>query len=243
MAVHAPVERPDFDGVEYATANDATFRVAIVDDHPMLCAGVADSFTSVAGFDVVGMAATAEGAVELAQRVQPDLMVIDINIPGDGIQAVRRISARFPEIRLMMLTAYEDAMTVMESLRAGASGYVLKGVSANELISAARSIMCGGSYVPPSLATELIGISRQSLVSPPPCNDESEPPAILSERETQILTRLSKGLSNNEIAAEIGVAEKTVKNHITTILRKLHVRNRVEAALMVVARRTPSNEN
>lgn len=222
-------EEPDV-----VASNDAVFRVAIIDDHPMLCAGVADSFASAPGFQVVGVGATADMAFDIAERLHPDLMVVDINIPGDGINAVRRISARHPGIKLVMLTAYEDAFSVMESLRAGANGYVLKGVSAAELIGAARSIMKGGSYVPPTLATQLIGISRQRL--DPPCNDDGEPQVALSARESQILARLSKGLSNQEIADEIGVAEKTVKNHVTSILRKLNVRNRVEAALMTATR-------
>lgn len=235
MPLTAPA-RPTLDhDTDVVASNDAVFRVAIVDDHPMLCAGVADSFAGAAGFAVVGVGATADMAVEIADRLQPDLMVVDINIPGDGINAVRRIAARYPYIKLVMLTAYEDAFTVMESLRAGANGYVLKGVSAAELISAARSIMRGGSYVPPTLATQLIGISRQH--AKPPCNDDGEPEVTLSTRETQILSRLSKGLSNSEIASDIGVAEKTVKNHVTSILRKLHVRNRVEAALMAAPRR------
>lgn len=235
MPSTAPAPTAADDDTDVVASNDTVFRVAIIDDHPMLCAGVADSFAGAAGFVVVGVGSTADMAVDIADRLRPDLMVVDINIPGDGIDAVRRVAVRHPHIKLVMLTAYEDAFSVMESLRAGASGYVLKGGSAAELIGAARSIMNGGSYVPPTLATQLIGISRQHLE--PPCNDDSEPEVTLSTRETQILSRLSKGLSNLEIAKEIGVAEKTVKNHVTSILRKLHVRNRVEAALMAAPRR------
>lgn len=224
---------------EYTSANDASIRVAIIDDHPMLCAGVADSFSSEPGFEVVGIGSTADSAYEIAHTLSPDLMVVDINIPGNGLRAVERIVHRMPHIRIMMLTAYDDAATVLESLRSGAAGYVLKGVSASELIAAARSIMCGESYVPPGLATELIGISRQT--STPVSNNDDEQPVILSKRETQILSGISRGLSNNEIAAEIGVAEKTVKNHITSLLRKLHVRNRVEAALLQSSRSLPQN--
>jgi len=158
------------------------------------------------------------------------VMLLDVSMPGGGVQAVREIARSFPVVKVVMLTVSEHEDDVTASLRAGARGYILKGVAARELISILRSVAAGDVYVTPSLAAtllfELSGATATSARSPLSPLDE------LTERERQILERVAAGDSNKEIASALQLSEKTVKHHMTNILQKLQVRNRVEAALM-----------
>jgi DNA-binding NarL/FixJ family response regulator len=173
---------------------------------------------------VVGQAADADGAFRVVREELPDVVLLDVSMPGGGIQAAARIAAACPATRIVMLTVSEDEDDVLAAMKAGASGYVLKGVSAGELAEVVRSINAGEVYVAPSLASGLLReMSKPRTV---------DPLAELSQRERQVLELVASGLSNQEIGLKLGLAEKTIKHYMTNILQKLHVRSRVEAALL-----------
>jgi two-component system, NarL family, nitrate/nitrite response regulator NarL len=162
-------------------------------------------------------------------------MLLDVSMPGGGVSAVREIAAAFPVIKLVMLTVSEDEDDVTTALRAGARGYVLKGVAARELVRIMRAVASGEVYVTPSLAATLLfelSGGKSGSHSASPLDD-------LTERERQILERVAAGDSNKEIGAQLHLTEKTVKHHMTNILQKLQVRNRVEAALLARASERP----
>lgn len=207
---------------------DDVIRVAIADDHPIMREGLVHVFSREEGFEVVGAGASAREAVEIAEALLPDLIFLDINMPGDGVEAARVISRNCPAVRIVILTAHDGEQHVMDALRNGASGYVLKGVSSEELISTARAVCRGESYVSPGLAARLLGTRHQQ---PLPARPGAKF-AGLTEREEEILRHVAMGMSNKEVGAHTGLTEKTVKHYMTNILQKLHARNRVEAALL-----------
>jgi len=203
-------------------------RILLADDHPLFREGVAASLAA-ADFAVIAQAGSGEAAVELAFDLHPDMVLLDVNMPGmGGIAAAARIAAALPAMRIMMLTVSENSESLLAALKAGAHGYVLKGVSASELRSIVRNVAAGEAYVTPALAAELL-----TEFSRPRTPDSF---ATLTVRETDVLDLLSQGLTNREIGDRLHLAEKTVKHHMTVILQKLHVRTRTEAALLAVQR-------
>jgi DNA-binding NarL/FixJ family response regulator len=204
-------------------------RIAIVDDHPLLRAGVARTLSEQPAFEVVGEGASADDAVRLAEELLPDVMIIDVSMPGGGIAAARRISASCPVVKLIMLTVSEDDEDVCAALQAGARGYVLKGVGAGELVEVIRSVARGEAYVSPALAARLLADGRRGDRAG---DGAADLVAGLTAREEQILRCVARGLSNKEVGRELDLQEKTVKHYMTNILQKLQVRNRVEAALV-----------
>jgi DNA-binding NarL/FixJ family response regulator len=201
-----------------------SIRIVVADDHPLFREGVVTSLGSIADMCVVGQAENADEAVRLVRDEVPDLALLDIAMPGGGIEAARKIASVSPATRIVMLTVSEDEDDLLAAMKAGASGYVLKGVSARELAAVVRSVSAGDVYVAPSLA---FGLLRE-MSKPPP----SDPVAELSSRERQVLELVASGRSNQEIGIELGLAEKTIKHYMTNILTKLQVRSRVEAALL-----------
>jgi DNA-binding NarL/FixJ family response regulator len=202
-------------------------QIAIVDDHPLFREGVAHTLGAHPDIEVVAEGGSAEDAIRVASERIPDVMLLDVSMPGGGVNAVRSIAAVFPVIKLVMLTVSENEDDVTAALRAGARGYVLKGVAARELVRIIRAVAAGEVYVTPSLASSLLfdltsGRGAQA----------ASPLEALTERERQILEGVAGGDSNKEIAARLFLSEKTVKHHMTNILQKLQVRNRVEAALL-----------
>lgn len=205
----------------------APIRVVVADDHPMFRDGVVKSLSEAGGFLVVGEAGTADEAVRLCAERDADLALLDISMPGNGIAAAERIAAAGQKVRVVMLTASEANDDVMAALRAGASGFVLKGVGSAMLAEILRGVNEGESYVPPALAARLlIEIKAPQAV-------DADPLAALSRREEQVLRLVATGLSNKEVARQLTLEEKTVKHHMTSILGKLRVRNRTEAALLL----------
>ncbi len=203
-------------------------RIVLADDHPLYRDGVSTSLSSEPGFEVVGECATADEAVSVVSNLLPDVVLLDIAMPGGGIDAAERISTACPVVKILMLTASEDENDVYAALETGASGYILKGIGGDELIAIVRAVYDGESYVSPNLAARLLidlrkggrGGSRQG-----------DPFAELTAREEQILKSVAQGLSNKEIALKLTLSEKTIKHYMTNILKKLQVRNRVEAAI------------
>jgi DNA-binding NarL/FixJ family response regulator len=199
-------------------------RVIVADDHPLFRDGVINSLRGSSNIDVVAEAADADSAVALVREQLPDVVLLDVTMPGDGIQAARVIGAACPATRIIMLTVSEDEDDLLAAMKAGARGYVLKGVSASELITVVESVSNGDVYVAPRLA---FGLLRE-MGKP----RTASPIADLSSREHQVLELVAAGLSNQEIGARLGLAEKTVKHYMTNVLTKLQVRSRVEAALL-----------
>lgn len=205
-----------------------TLQVAIVDDHPLFREGVAHTLRIQPNIEVVAEGGSAADAIQIAAERMPDIMLLDVSMPGTGLHAVREITAAFPVIKVIMLTVSEEEDDVTAALRAGARAYVLKGVPARELIRILRAVAEGEVYVTPSLAASLLF----ELTSERPTSPAANPLDVLTDRERQILERVAAGDSNKEVGTQLHVSEKTVKHHMTNILQKLQVRNRVEAALM-----------
>jgi DNA-binding NarL/FixJ family response regulator len=202
-----------------------TIRVVVADDHPLFRDGVVNSLETIAGFSVVGQAESGEEAFELATEMLPDVILLDIGMPGEGgIVAARRIAAACPATHIVMLTVSEDHDDLMQALKAGARGYVLKGISAKDLTSAVKAVAGGEVYISPALAGSLL--FEMTHDEPISLLDQ------LTEREREILKLASDGLTNREIGERLHLAEKTIKHYMTNVLQKLHVRSRVQAALL-----------
>lgn len=203
-------------------------HVAIIDDHPLFREGVAHILGAQPDIEVIGEGESAADSLQIAAEVLPDIMLLDVSMPGGGLNAVRNIARDFPVIKIVMLTVSEEEEDVTAALRAGARAYVLKGVAGRELVRILRSVAAGEVYVTPTLAANLlVGLAGSGAAQ-----HAGSPLDDLTERERQIVELVASGDSNKEIAARLYLSEKTVKHHMTNILQKLQVRNRVEAALM-----------
>ena len=204
-------------------------RILIADDHPMFREGVVQSLASEKDFAIIGQASNGKNTIEMAKELLPDVLLLDITMPDeDGITITKKISATFPVIQIIMLTASENEDDLMKALKAGARGYVLKGISAKELVKVVRTIAAGGTYISPDMATIILfELSQPS---------QPDPLSELSDREKEILKLVAKGYTNREIGTQIHLSEKTIKHYMSNILQKLHVRSRVEAALLVQKR-------
>ena len=203
-------------------------RVVIADDHPMFRSGVAQAIKNAGLFDVVGEAGNAQDAVQLTQRLHPQMVLLDVNMPGCGLQAAAAIVSADPTIHVVMLTVSETEQCVNTALEAGAKGYVLKGASSVELVRVLQGICEGEAYVTPSLAAKLLTQLRQK-----PVVRERNTLSDLTSREEEILAHAARGLTNKEIARSLTLSEKTVKHYMTNVLHKLQVRNRVEAVIQM----------
>jgi len=204
-------------------------RIVIIDDHPMFRDGVARTLNSETNIEVVGEGGNLEEAINLAQNLMPDIILLDISMPGGGIEAADAIAKTCPVVKIAMLTVSEREDDVMKSLRAGACGYILKGVGGQELVEIVSGLHYGNSYVSPDLAARMLSELKKPLLDDTADQDLF---SDLTHREEQILESISRGLSNKEIGSELGLTEKTVKHYVTNVLQKLQVRNRVEAALL-----------
>jgi two-component system, NarL family, nitrate/nitrite response regulator NarL len=214
-------------GTKPPTVN--TVRIAIVDDHPLFRDGVIATLSGDESFEMVGQGSTAEHAIQISQDILPDILLLDISLPGGGIEAAQEISRLFPYIKVIMLTASENEDHVSAALDAGARGYILKGIGASELIRTIHSVHQGESYVTPQLAGRLLTTMKRRNAAP---SVEDALPS-LTRREEQILDGVAQGKTNKEVANALNISEKTVKHYMTNIMHKLQVRNRVEAALVV----------
>jgi two-component system, NarL family, nitrate/nitrite response regulator NarL len=202
-------------------------RLIVVDDHPLYRDGVVRTLEDSGRFEIVGAGDSCASAVQLAASTSPDIAILDISMPGGGLQALAALKEKQPGIKVIMLTVSESDSDVLSALNAGASGYVLKGIGGQELAEIVGSVAGGGSYVSPALAARV-------LVAVQDGDRNSKRSAIedLSKREEQILRLVTKGKSNKEVALVLDLQEKTIKHHMTSILQKLKVRNRVEAAVL-----------
>ena len=202
-------------------------RIAVIDDHPLFREGVTRSLREIAGFEVVGEGGSSDDALRIAEERHPDIMLMDISMPGGGLAAIAPILERFPDQKIVMLTVSETAEDVARALESGAKGYVLKGVGSRALADILREIVAGESYVSPNLSARLLsGLTALSNRAA-----GAERLAELTGREREVLDLVASGLSNKRVALQLDLHEKTVKHHMTRILAKLQASNRTEAAI------------
>jgi DNA-binding NarL/FixJ family response regulator len=202
-------------------------RVILADDHALFRDGVA-SLIAAWGHEVVALASDGDEAVELAVRLRPDLVLMDVRMPGSGgIEATRRIAAADPHIAIVMLTVSEGEDDLFEAIRAGARGYLLKNLEAAEVRSMIDAVERGEAAISPATAARILA----SLAAPA---IRAHGPDALTDREREVLRAVTDGLRNKEIAAALGIAENTVKFHLRNILEKLHAGSRTELAALAV---------
>jgi DNA-binding NarL/FixJ family response regulator len=202
-------------------------RLVVVDDHPIVREGLVAVLEDEPDFQVVGTAGSAEEALALVERAQPDVLLLDLELPGaDGIAALPSLLGASPATRVLVFTAYDTDERVFGSLQAGARGYLLKGAAAAEIARAVHAVAEDGSYLEPRIAAKLVaevGAPRRAA-------------GQLSERERAVLRLVAAGLPNKQIARSLSIAERTVKFHLTSIMRKLDADNRAQAVARAAER-------
>lgn len=216
-------------------------RIMIVDDHPVFRQGVRDILETETGFEVVGEAADGQVALQLSRDLAPDVVIMDINLPTmNGLQVTRRIKGEQREIKVIMLTGYDNVEQIFHAIRAGASAYCAKDIMPDDLVKTIRMAFDGFYVVGDDILTES-GVTswlKEELAKLAGSlgTDMDDVFMPLSPREMEILKLVTKGLSNKEIAYQLGISHQTVKNHMTSILRKLDVGDRTQAAVYALGR-------
>lgn len=203
-----------------------TIQVVLCDDHTILRDGLRNLLNSEDDLEVIGEAGDGKQAIELVERLQPDVVIMDINMPElSGVEAVERLIAKHPMLRILILTMFGQEEYLFRTMQAGACGYLLKDSPVSDVIQAIRTVMKGGSVLHPELTDKLFASFREK---------EKPEGEKLSPREHEVLTTLVKGLSNKEIAERLFISETTVKLHISNIYRKLGVKSRSQAIMHAV---------
>ncbi|MCX5336642.1 MULTISPECIES: response regulator transcription factor [unclassified Streptomyces] len=208
---------------------DNPIRVFLLDDHEVVRRGVHDLLNDEPDITVVGEAGNAEQALIRVPALRPQVAVLDVRLPdGDGVSVCRELRSRMPELSCLMLTSFDDEEALLDSIMAGAAGYVLKQIRGSDLVAAVRTVAAGQSLLDPSATTRLMARLRQDQ------KKEEAPDALpgLTEREREILALIGEGLTNRQIGQRLFLAEKTVKNHISRLLAKLGVERRIQAAVI-----------
>lgn len=204
-----------------------TLHVLFADDHPLFRKGMRALLTATADIIIVGEATTGQEAIDLAAELQPDVILMDVQMPGiNGVEATRQILHTSPHIRILVVTLFEDDASVFTALRAGARGYVLKDAQEAEMLRAIRAVGNGEAIFSPSIATRLIDY----FATPRPAIAQDLFPT-LTEREREILYLIAQGCSNNDIAKQLSLSVKTVSNYLSNIFGKLQVTDRTQAAI------------
>jgi len=205
-------------------------RLMLADDHRMLREGLRRSLSDE-GFDVVGEASDGDEAVRLADSIRPDVILMDVTMPDvDGVEATRRIHQQHPEIRIVMLTMHADKSVIAEALRAGASGYLVKDCSTDEIADAVRLAASDDASLSPELATAMLHEVRR--LDPDAVADDAD--RVVTKREVEVLQLIADGCSTPEVAERLYISQKTVKNHLASIYHKLDARDRTQAVLQAV---------
>lgn len=211
-----------------------SIKVVIVDDHPLVREGLRKILEMDRDIVVIDEAGDGQGAINIVRRAKPDVVLMDINMPGtNGIEATRVIKRESPAVGVIALTIHEEEEYVLELVRAGVSGYVLKDIAPARLVETIKTVAKGHSVIDPAITTKIFGeINRMSRG-----RRAKEDWETLTEREMDVLRLISQGRSNKEIAKILTISEKTVKNHITNIFRKLQVDDRTQAVLFAIKHR------
>jgi DNA-binding NarL/FixJ family response regulator len=205
-----------------------TIVLLIVDDHPVVRDGLVAILGTQPDFMIAGEAASGEAALTLFERLLPDVILLDLEMPGmDGVEVIKRLRATRPEVKIVVFTAFDTDERILSALQAGAKGYLLKGAPRSELFAAIRIVHQGGSLLQPVVASRLLNQLARSETAAAPAEE-------LTPRESEVLQLLAKGKPNKEIAAELVISERTVKFHISSILAKLDAANRTEAVTLAL---------
>ncbi|MEU2554348.1 response regulator transcription factor [Streptomyces sp. NPDC013313] len=203
--------------------------VFLLDDHEVVRRGVRDLLDDEPDIQVIGEAGTAEQALVRIPALRPRVAVLDVRLPdGDGVSVCRELRSRMPELACLMLTSFDDEEALLDSIMAGASGYVLKQIQGSDLVSAVRTVAAGQSLLDPSATARLMARLRGG----PQQREELDELPGLTDREREILALIGEGLTNRQIGQRLYLAEKTVKNHISRLLAKLGVERRIQAAVI-----------
>jgi two-component system response regulator DevR len=201
-------------------------RVFLLDDHEIVRRGVADVLETDPGITVVGEAKDAAGALARVPALRPDVAVLDVRLPdGDGVSVCRELRSRMPDLKVIMLTSYSDDEALFEAIMAGASGYLLKQILGQDLVSAVRTVAGGGSLLDPGATSAVLARMRRAA-------EPAGPLATLSEQERTVLLLIGEGLTNRQIGERMFLAEKTVKNYVSHLLAKLGLERRTQAAIL-----------
>ncbi len=205
-------------------------KILICDDQAVIRDGLEMLLNLEKDIQVIGTAQDGAEAVELAAKKQPDIILMDLKMPGtNGIEATRQIRAKFPSIKILVLTTYDDDEWVFDAIRAGASGYLLKDTSREKIIEAIRGTVTGRSFVDPAVAGKLLNRVASNQTQPASLLTDK-----LTEREVDVLRLIAKGFNNGEIARQLHLSEGTVRNHVSAILEKLGVSDRTQAAVIAI---------
>lgn len=205
-------------------------KLLICDDQAIVCEGLRVIFDSDSEISVVGVAHDGAQAIDMIPQCQPHLVVMDLKMPiMNGVQATRIIRERFPNVRVLVLTTYDDDEWVFDAIRSGAEGYLLKDTPREQLITAIKDTVAGKTHIDPSVAGKLLTVVQHSKKVPDTTLTDQ-----LSEREREVLRLLAKGLSNTDIAQQLYLSDGTIRNYVSEILAKLKVTDRTQAALMAV---------
>jgi two-component system, NarL family, response regulator DevR len=216
------------------SASGDRIRIVVVDDHEMVRRGIRDLANEEVDIDVVGEATTVQEALDVIDRLRPDVTLLDVRLPdGDGIELCREIRSRHPEIASLMFSAHDDEDAMLRSIMAGASGFLLKLSAGEQLADAIRSVAQGNSLIGPGATQSVMEHVRRS---------SARAEMQLSGQQEKVLDLIVEGLTNREIGERLNLAEKTVKNYVSVILDKLQVRSRTQAAVYGAKRRRPSDE-
>lgn len=219
--------------VERGSPRARPLRILLVDDHEVVRQGLAALLDRREGFEVVAEAGNVAESIEMAERHRPDLVIMDVRLPdGSGVEACREIRAEHPEIRVVMLTSYPDEEAVLSAIVAGASGYLLKQIRARDLVTALEAVARGESLLDPAVTESVL--ARVRRIATGPYTDEL---AQLTAQEQKILLLVAEGKTNKEIAAEVFLSDKTVKNYVSSILSKLNLQRRAQAAAFMAKRK------
>lgn len=209
------------------TPQEDTLRILIADDHPIFRNGLCALLASASSIEIVGEAASGDEAIALAADTQPDVVLMDLQMPGiGGVEATRQILFTSPHIRVLVVTMFEDDHSVFTAMRAGARGYIVKGASPDEMLRAIRAVGSGEAIFSPAIASKLLNFFA---MPGPPVPAQTFPE--LSDREREILDLIAQGASNAEIASKLVLSPKTVRNHVSNIFSKLQVADRAHAII------------
>ncbi len=215
--------------------SNGKIRVFLLDDHEVVRRGVIELLESAGDIEVIGEAATVAQALARVPALRPDVAVLDVQLPdGDGISVCAELRAKLPDLACLMLTSYADDNAVVDAIVAGASGFVLKQIQGNDLVAAVRTVAAGGSLLDPTTTAQLMTKVRNQATRKDPFKD-------LSAQERKILDLIGEGMTNRQIGEEIFLAEKTVKNYVSSLLAKLGLERRTQAAVYVVQARHAEN--
>ncbi|MCL6538568.1 MAG: response regulator transcription factor [Acidothermus sp.] len=209
-------------------------RVFLVDDHEVVRRGITQLLAAEKDIVVAGEAGTAAEALTRAPAVRPDVAVLDVRLPdGDGIEVCRELRSRFPEIACLILTSFDDDDALYRAILAGAAGYVLKQIRGNEIVTAIRTVAAGGSLLDTATTTRVL----QRLRDQASRREAQDPLNVLTEQERRVLELIGEGLTNRQIGERLFLAEKTVKNYVSSLLAKLGLQRRTQAAILAAEHR------